>query len=77
MTECRMLLEEPEGERRVEMAAGAVYRRGEGVEHNVVNAGDQPMSFIEIEIKPRKTLSRRERVAAKRPGEGLPKPRNA
>jgi beta-alanine degradation protein BauB len=58
MTECRMLLEEAEGERRVDMAAGAVYRRDEGVEHNVVNAGDQPMSFIEIEIKPRLDRSR-------------------
>ena len=54
MTECRMLLEEPGGvERRVDMPAGAVYRRDEGVEHNVINGGDQPMSFIEIEIKPR------------------------
>jgi quercetin dioxygenase-like cupin family protein len=54
MTDCRFLLEESGGERRVDMAAGAVYRRDEGVEHNVVNAGDQPMSFIEIELKPRR-----------------------
>jgi hypothetical protein len=26
-------------------------RRDAGIEHNVVNAGDQPMSFIEIEYK--------------------------
>lgn len=51
MTACQFLLEEPEGERRAEMAAGAVYRRDEGVEHNVVNAGEAPMAFIEIEIK--------------------------
>ena len=52
MTECQLLLEEGGGERRVDVAAGAVYRREAGVEHNVVNAGSQPMSFIEIEIKP-------------------------
>ena len=52
MTDCRFLLQEPEGERRVDMAAGAVYRRDEGVEHNVVNAGSAPMAFIEIELKP-------------------------
>lgn len=51
MTDCQFLLEEPTGERRVDMAAGAAYRRDAGVEHNVVNAGDQPMSFIEIEYK--------------------------
>lgn len=52
MTECRFLLEEGEGERRVDAAAGAVYRREAGVEHNVVNGGERPMSFIEVEIKP-------------------------
>jgi quercetin dioxygenase-like cupin family protein len=51
MTACSFLLEEPSGERRIEIDAGAVYRRDEGVEHNVVNAGEQPMSFIEIELK--------------------------
>ena len=51
MTECRFLLEEAGGERRVDMPAGAAYRRDEGVEHNVINAGDAPMSFIEVEIK--------------------------
>ena len=52
-THCSFLLEEPGGgERRVEQAAGAVYRRDAGVEHNVVNGGTAPMSFLEIEIKP-------------------------
>ena len=51
MTDCRFLLEEPGGERRVDVAKGAAYRRGAGVEHNVVNAGSEPMSFIEIETK--------------------------
>ena len=39
------------GSRRVEMGAGAAYSRGEGVEHNVVNGGGQPMSFVEVELK--------------------------
>ena len=50
-TDCSFLLEEPGGERRVETPAGAAYRRDAGVEHNVVNGGAVPMSFVEIEIK--------------------------
>jgi len=53
MTPCHFLLEEPGGHRTADMQAGDVYRRDAGVEHNVVNAGDAPMSFIEIELKPR------------------------
>ena len=49
---CRMLLEEPGGQTRtVSLAAGESYARGAGVEHNVVNAGDAPMSFVEVELK--------------------------
>jgi mannose-6-phosphate isomerase-like protein (cupin superfamily) len=52
ITPCRMLLEEPGGgSRRVDMDAGIAYRRDEGVEHNVVNAAEEPMSFMEIELK--------------------------
>ena len=52
MTPCTFLLEEPGGgTRRVDMEAGVAYRRDEGVEHNVVNAGDKPMSFVEVELK--------------------------
>ena len=52
ITDCHMLLEEPGGgERRVTVPAGSAYRRQEGVEHNVVNGGGFPMSFIEIELK--------------------------
>jgi len=52
ITPCRMLLEEPGGgSRRVDMGAGIAYRRDEGVEHNVVNAAEEPMSFMEIELK--------------------------
>lgn len=52
LTDCRMLLEEPGGEsREVLVPAGTVYRRDEGVEHNVINGGDMLMSFVETELK--------------------------
>jgi beta-alanine degradation protein BauB len=52
VTPCSMLLEEPGGaSRSVEFAAGLAYSRDAGVEHNVVNAGDVLMSFVEVELK--------------------------
>ncbi|MCU0911855.1 MAG: cupin domain-containing protein [Rhodobacteraceae bacterium] len=52
VTDCPMLLEEPGGgTRAVTVPAGAAYRRNAGVEHNVVNAGPGPMSFVEVELK--------------------------
>ena len=52
VTECVMLLEEPGGgTREVIMASGAAYRRPLGVEHNVINGGTAPMSFVEVELK--------------------------
>ena len=51
VTDCHMLLEEPGGaSRRVLVPAGTAYRRTEGVEHNVVNDGPMPMSFVEVEL---------------------------
>ena len=47
-----MRLEEPGGaEREVKVNAGEAYFREEGVEHNVINASDDKMSFVEVEIK--------------------------
>ena len=52
ITPCTFVLEEPGGgSRTVEMEAGVAYRRGEGVEHNVVNGGSKPMAFVEVELK--------------------------
>lgn len=52
VTDCPMLIEEPGGgSRRVLVPAGTAYRRQEGVEHNVVNDGAAPMSFVEVELK--------------------------
>ena len=42
----------PDGETRFEMAPGQCYFRKAGVEHDVINAGDAPVTFIEIELKP-------------------------
>ena len=52
LTDCKMLLENPDGSNTsAEFIAGDVYERKQGVRHNVINASDQPMSFIELELK--------------------------
>ena len=52
ISDCEMLLEEPGGStREVSVPQGSAYRRDEGVEHNVINNGPEPMSFVEIELK--------------------------
>lgn len=52
VTPCQFLIEEPSGQsREIDIAAGEAYRRDNGVEHNVVNRGDKPMAFVEIELK--------------------------
>ena len=51
MTDCKFLIEEEGGDRRVDTPKGQVYRREAGVAHNVVNGGTEFMSFIEIEYK--------------------------
>ncbi len=52
LTDCHMRLEMPGGEaQEVTVPAGTAYRRDAGVEHNVINAGDTAMSFVEVELK--------------------------
>jgi len=52
LTDCHMRLELPGAERQeVTVRAGDAYRRSEGVEHNVINAGTAAMAFVEIELK--------------------------
>lgn len=52
LTDCPMLLEDPDGSTRsVLVMAGTTYRRDQGVEHNVINEGRVAMSFVEIELK--------------------------
>jgi ketosteroid isomerase-like protein len=51
LTEGRLLLEEPGGATRsAPLARHVPYSRREGVEHNVVNSGDGPLAFIEVEV---------------------------
>lgn len=51
MTDCHFLIEDDNGSQQVDVARGMPYRREAGVSHNVVNAGSEAMSFIEIEYK--------------------------
>ncbi|GGG17616.1 cupin [Caldovatus sediminis] len=52
VTDGTLLLELPGGETATAaLAAGVSYARAAGVEHNVVNAGAAPLSFVEIELK--------------------------
>ena len=50
--EGRMLVELPGGAtNEVTISPGNTYERPAGAEHNVVNAGPGPFSFVEIELK--------------------------
>jgi quercetin dioxygenase-like cupin family protein len=51
LTDSTFVLESSDGIRTAPMAAGTSYRRGKGVEHNVLNGGSAAMAFIEIELK--------------------------
>jgi quercetin dioxygenase-like cupin family protein len=52
ITDCHMRLEHPDGsETEAHVRAGEAYRRTAGIRHNVINASDQKMSFVEIELK--------------------------
>ena len=52
ITDLFMLLELPGDEtNRTMVARGSAYRRDKGVEHNVINDGAAPMSFVEVELK--------------------------
>jgi beta-alanine degradation protein BauB len=51
MTDGPLLLETQEGEHHAQLVAGQSYARRAGVEHNVVNAGDAEIVFVEIEIR--------------------------
>ena len=46
-----LLLKEGDGERYAELTAGVSYSREVGVEHNVINANDYELVFVEVEMK--------------------------
>ncbi|WP_172150316.1 MULTISPECIES: cupin domain-containing protein [Pseudomonas] len=51
MTDGTLLLETPEGEKHAPLVAGQAYYRQAGIEHNVINASDHDIVFVETEIK--------------------------
>ena len=52
LTECYMRLEHPDGSvTEAYVPMGDAYKRTAGIRHNVVNASEQKMTFIEIELK--------------------------
>ena len=52
VTDCSMLLELPDGtSQQATLRAGEAYHRAAGVHHNVINDGDRPMTFVEVELK--------------------------
>ena len=51
LTDGRVKLVATQGESFAEMKRGAPYFRKEGVEHDVINAGDGELVFFEIELK--------------------------
>ncbi len=52
VTDGSLLIELPDGTTAMAtLKAGQSYARDAGVEHNVVNAGPAPLSFVETEIK--------------------------
>lgn len=50
-TDGTVLLETPDGPVNATLKRGVSYTRQAGVNHNVVNAGDQPLTFVEIELR--------------------------
>lgn len=52
VTDGSLLIELPDGTTATAaLEAGRSYTRAAGVEHNVVNAGSAPLSFVETEVK--------------------------
>lgn len=51
MTNGLLQLETPDGLKDFELVAGQSYTRGAGVNHNVINASQHEVIFVEIEIR--------------------------
>jgi quercetin dioxygenase-like cupin family protein len=60
LTDGSLLLEEPGGGTRTSaLELGIPYARPTGVEHNVINAGDTDLAFLEIELVENEVAERR------------------
>jgi quercetin dioxygenase-like cupin family protein len=51
-TDGRLFLETRKGDQHADLRVGRPYFRSAGVEHNVVNANEHELVFIEVELKP-------------------------
>jgi beta-alanine degradation protein BauB len=51
MTNGTLLLETPDGDVNAALKVGQTYSRETGVEHNVINAGNEELVFVEVEIR--------------------------
>lgn len=51
LTAGKLTAETPGGNTETELRFGQAYARPVGVEHNIVNSGDQEFAFVEVEIK--------------------------
>ena len=52
LTTGTLRLETHAGDQTAQLKLGVSYSRPAGVEHNVINANDYFLSFIEVELKP-------------------------
>ena len=50
-TDGELLLETDDGPIKTELKLGQSYTRHAGVRHNVINAGEKPLIFVEIELR--------------------------
>jgi quercetin dioxygenase-like cupin family protein len=51
VTDGELRIVDAEGEHRARLVLGQAYARRAGVEHDVFNAGEAELAFIEVEIK--------------------------
>ena len=51
LTSGRLRLQEPGGEREVQLESGVAYARPAGIAHNVINVNPFDFDFVEIEFK--------------------------
>ena len=58
LTDAVMKIEANGAVSEVRLSAGQSYQRPAGIEHDVMNGSDQPMAFVEIEVKQPDALTR-------------------
>ncbi len=68
LTDAVMKIEAKDGAvSEVRLSAGQSYQRPSGIEHDVMNGSDQPMAFVEIEIKQPASIESNSPAAAASP----------